>query len=208
MYASKKFRLPPETVRHYEAGDERGRLDSGGGYLELIRTQEIVKHYLPKRQADTLDIGGGPRVYSRWLAELGHNVHLIDAVPSHVKQARQAAQSQSRELFSAELGDARHINWPRGSFDVVLMLGPLYHLTRKKDRIQALKEARRVIRPRGLLIAAAISRYASLIDGLKYRFLDDPAFRRIVERDLKEGQHRNPASVRNYFTTAFFHHPK
>jgi len=203
----KRFQLPPEIVSHYEAGAERGRLDSSGGYLELIRTQEIVKRFLPKRQADILDVGGGPGVYSKWLAELGHVVHLIDAVPSHVKQARAKARSKSGQLFSAELGDARRLNWPRGSFDVVLMFGPLYHLIRRKDRIQALREARRVLRPRGLLFAASISRYASLIDGLKYRFLDDPTFRKIVIRDLKEGQHRNPSNRKHYFTTAFFHHP-
>jgi len=87
------------------------------------------------------------------------------------------------------------------------MFGPLYHLTRRQDRIQSLKEARRVLRPRGLLFAAAISRYASLIDGLKYGYVDDPIFQRILERDLQEGQHRNPTGAKEYFTTSFFHHP-
>lgn len=175
--------------------------------MELLRTQEIIRRFLPKCPVDILDIGGGPGVYSRWLAELGHNVHLIDAVPSHVRQAHRAARSRSGELFSAELGDARRIDRPRGSCDVVLMLGPLYHLTRKKDRIEALREARRVLRPRGLLFAAAISRYASLIDGLKYVYADNPVFQRILKRDLKEGQHRNPTDAENFFTTSFFHHP-
>jgi SAM-dependent methyltransferase len=96
---------------------------------------------------------------------------------------------------------------PGGSFDVVLMFGPLYHLTKRQDRIRSLKEAYRVLRPNGLLFAAAISRYASLIDGLKYGFVDDPVFQRILERDLKEGQHRNPSGAKNYFTTSFFHRP-
>jgi 2-polyprenyl-3-methyl-5-hydroxy-6-metoxy-1,4-benzoquinol methylase len=75
----KKFQLPSETVRHYETGAEKGRLESGGGLLELIRTKEIIRRYLRKRRADIVDVGGSPGVYSRWLAELGHNVHLIDA---------------------------------------------------------------------------------------------------------------------------------
>jgi len=203
----KEFRLPSETLRHYEAGAENGRLESGGGLLELIRTKEIIMRYLGKRRADVLDVGGGPGVYSRWLAQLGHNVHLIDAVPSHVQEARKNARNRSAELFSAQLGDARRLDLPGNSFDTVLMFGPLYHLTKAQDRIQALKEARRVLRPQGLLFAAAISRYASLIDGLKYGFLDDPVFERIVDRDLKEGQHRNPTGGKYYFTTAFFHHP-
>lgn len=204
----KDFQLPSETVRHYEAGAENGRLESGGGLLELIRTKEIITRYLGKRRADILDVGGGPGVYSKWLAQLGHNVHLIDAVPSHVQEARKNARSRTGELFSAELGDARRLGFPHNSFDTVLMFGPLYHLTKAQDRIQAMREARRVLRPQGLLFAAAISKYASLIDGLKYGFLDDPAFERIVDRDLKEGQHRNPTGGKDYFTTAFFHHPR
>jgi SAM-dependent methyltransferase len=204
---TKKLRLPREIVRHYEDGAEKGRLERGGGYLELIRTQQIVKRYLPKFQADILDLGGGLGVYSKWLAELGHRVHLVDAVPSHIEEARIAARVGSKVFFSADVGDARAINWPRQSFDIVLMLGPLYHLTRRSDRIRALKEAGRVLRPKGFLIAAAISRYASLVDGLKYHFLDDPEFQKIVERDLREGQHRNPRNREGYFTTSFFHHP-
>jgi SAM-dependent methyltransferase len=156
---------------------------------------------------DILDIGGGPGAYSSWLAGLGHNVRLVDAVPLHIEHARATAQGGSRELFDAKVGDARQVELPSGCMDAVLMLGPLYHLTRKRDRIQSLKEAHRVLRPKGLLFAAAISRYASLIDGLKYRFIDDPVFRGILRRDLKQGQHRNPTAAKGYFTTAFFHHP-
>jgi SAM-dependent methyltransferase len=91
--------------------------------------------------------------------------------------------------------------------DVVLMLGPLYHLTERDDRVRALAEARRVVRPGGLVASAAISRFASLLDGLNHRFLDDPRFAAIVERDLATGQHRNPDAHEGWFTTAYFHLP-
>ncbi len=57
------------------------------------------------------------------------------------------------------------------------------------------------------MAAAAISRYASLLDGTVHGFLDDPRFAAIVERDLSEGQHRNPENVEGWFTTAYFHLP-
>jgi hypothetical protein len=63
------------------------------------------------------------------------------------------------------------------------------------------------VRPGGHIFAAAISRFASLFDGLARGFLFDPAFRRIVERDLQDGQHRNPTDTPHWFTTAYFHHP-
>jgi hypothetical protein len=71
----------------------------------------------------------------------------------------------------------------------------------------ALHEARRALRPGGLLVAAAITRFASTLDGVAQGFLLDPAFEEIVERDLAEGQHRNPTAHPGWFTTAYFHRP-
>jgi SAM-dependent methyltransferase len=155
-----------------------------------------------------LDVGGGPGAYALWLAGLGYTVHLIDAVPRHVAQARQAAVAQpDRPLASAAVGDARRLAHPDGSADAVVLLGPLYHLTERADRVQALREARRVLRPAGWVFAAAVSRFASALDGLTGGSWDDPAFARIVEQDLTDGQHRNPTGNPEYFTTTFFHHP-
>jgi ubiquinone/menaquinone biosynthesis C-methylase UbiE len=95
-----------------------------------------------------------------------------------------------------------------GVADAVLLLGPLYHLTERSDRIQALREARRILRPGGILLAAAISRFASLIDGLSSGFFRDAAFREIVAADLDSGQHRNSTNDPRYFTTAYFHRPE
>jgi hypothetical protein len=72
----------------------------------------------------------------------------------------------------------------------------------------ALCEARRILKPQGVLIAAAISRFASLIDGLARGFFNDPEFREIVARDLATGQHRNPTNQTAYFTSAYFHRPE
>src|SRR5262249_18839146 len=80
-------------------------------------------------------------------------------------------------------------------------------LAERADRRAALREARRVLRPGGMLVAAAISQFASALDGLRGGYLDDPAFAAIVHRDLADGQHRNPTDHPAYFTTAFFHHP-
>ena len=57
------------------------------------------------------------------------------------------------------------------------------------------------------MVAAAISRFASTIDGLLRGFLLDPEFEAIIERDVREGQHRNPTERPEWFTTAYFHRP-
>jgi ubiquinone/menaquinone biosynthesis C-methylase UbiE len=155
-----------------------------------------------------LDVGGGAGAYALPLAREGYWVYLIDPVPLHVEQATAGSLGQpDAPLAGTEVGDARSLSQMDASADAVLLLGPLYHLTARDDRLQALREARRVVRPGGVVLAAAISRFASTIDGLFNGFLADEEFEAIVERDLREGQHRNPGERPGWFTTAYFHRP-
>jgi hypothetical protein len=89
----------------------------------------------------------------------------------------------------------------------VLLLGPLYHLTDAAERLLALREARRVLQPGRFMFAAAISRYASALDGLTRDLFSDSSFAAIVQQDLEHGQHRNQTDKWDYFTTAYFHLP-
>ncbi len=148
-------------------------------------------------------------MYALPLAREGYTVHLIDPVRLHVDQARAASALQrDAPLASAEVGDARRLICNDNSVEAVLLLGPLYHLTSRDDRLQALREAYRVVRPGGVVAAAAISRFASTYDGLLRGFLEDPTFEKIVEDDVREGQHRNPSGRPEWFTTAYFHLPE
>ncbi len=203
--------IDDEIRAYYDLGQERERLASdAGGTLEWARTQELLRRYLPPAPAAIIDVGGGPGAYAAWLAGDGYRVHLVDPVPLHVEQAREATAAQPDAPFSAALGDARRLEEADETFDAVLMLGPLYHLTDRAERITALEEARRVLRPGGVVLAAGISRFASLLDGLRLNVLGRPEFDRIVAQDLRDGQHRNPtlADRPEWFTTTFFHHPK
>jgi ubiquinone/menaquinone biosynthesis C-methylase UbiE len=198
-------------LRYYERGAEQNRLLSDGGNLELIRTRDLLERLLPPVPATVLDVGGGAGVYAAWLAERGYRVHLIDPVPLHVEQATATAAGLAHG-FTAAIGDARHLGAPDESQDAVLLLGPLYHLTERADRLLALREARRVLRPGGVVLAVGISRFASLLDGVQRNMLANPAFPgfdEIVAHDLQTGQHRNPDPENQFgwFTTAFFHHP-
>jgi ubiquinone/menaquinone biosynthesis C-methylase UbiE len=126
----------------------------------------------------------------------------------HLEQARAGAAESGVALASISRGDARHLEVLSSIADAVLLLGPLYHLVELSDRLQALQESRRILKPGGVLLAAAISRFASLIDGLSRGFFRDAEFRKIVAADLACGQHSNPTNQIDYFTTAYFHRPE
>jgi ubiquinone/menaquinone biosynthesis C-methylase UbiE len=190
---------------HYEAIREEDRISSGLGQVELLRTQEVLRRHLPPPPAYVLDVGGGTGVHASWLAQSGYTVHVVDLTPRHVERVKHDLGVAG---VTAEVGDARRLNAADDSADVVLLFGPLYHLTDHHDRQQALREAIRVARAGGLIAVAAISRFASLFDGLARGFLFDPDFRQIVQRDLAEGQHRNPDNRPHWFTTAFMHDPE
>ncbi len=198
--------IPDDVLRYYSQGQEQSRLLDHA--LERKRTQELLTRHLPPAPAMVLDVGGAAGLYALWLAEQGYAVHLIDPVPLHIAQAHAASSHQPEHpLASAALGDARQLTWPDCCADAVLMLGPLYHLTERSDRLQALREGYRVLKPGGPILVAAISRFASALDGIRRGFLSDPLFATLVEEDLSSGQHRNPTGHQHYFATAFFHHP-
>jgi len=196
-----------DIAAYYDRGEEERRLGDWGR-LEFLRTRELLARFLPAPPATVLDVGGAAGAYALPLAAEGYEVHLVDPVALHVEQARAASAAQSdAPLASAVVGDARELPVEDRSADVVLLLGPLYHLTDAAHRARALHEARRALRPGGLLAAAAITRFASTLDGVAQGFLLEPGFEAIVERDLADGQHRNPDGHPGWFTTAYFHRP-
>ena len=194
-----------DVVAHYQESSEETRLTGGINELELVRTQEVLRRHLPAAPARVLDVGGGTGVHADWLLADGYSVHLIDLAPRHIDEAMGALGPRG---LTAQQGDARQLPFDDHSFDVVLLLGPLYHLQEHADRVHVLEEARRVARAGGLVAAAAISRFASLFDGLVREFLFDADFREVVERDFTDGRHTNPDQRPHWFTTAYFHRPE
>ncbi len=204
------YQLSEKILSFYRQTQEANRLTtSTKGQLEFVRTQEIITRYLPAPPAVVLDIGGGSGPYACWLAKAGYEVHLIDPVDLHIKQAKEASDQQPEHpIASVSLGDARQLRFSAELADVVLLLGPLYHLIDKSERLLALEEAYRVLRNGGVVIAAGISRFASLLNS----FFED-RFRNtihidIVQNDLETGYHRNLTEHLKYFTDAYLHRPE
>jgi SAM-dependent methyltransferase len=156
--------ISDDVLVYYGSGVERDRLAGASGALELERTKELIERHLASG-ADVADVGGGTGEYAEWLASAGHRVELVDPVALHVEAARARAGEPAR--FGVHRADARVLPFADASFDAVLLLGPLYHLGDRAQRVRALREAARVTRSGGVVFAAAISRYASLFDAIR-----------------------------------------
>ncbi len=147
-------------------------------------------------------------LYAFWLASLGYAVHLVDATPRLVEVARQQDADASHCLSSIAVGDARRLPFNETFVDAVMLFGPLYHLTESSSRLAALGEARRVLRPQGVVVVAGISRYAGTLDGLALHPTLDEHIVATRHRAVADGQDRNDTGNLRDFTTAYFHRPE
>lgn len=191
----------------YENGGEADRLERGLGVVEGYRTKELLSRFLDSAM-DICDIGGGAGYYANWLAGQGRRVTMVELAPRAVEWAK----SHQTAPYQALVGDARWLPLPDGSMDAALLLGPLYHLREKEGRLQALGEAKRVLRPGGLLFAAGISKFSSATwalttYGQANNYIDDPVYREMLRGELLTGEHKKPKKY-NCLCDAFFHTPE
>ena len=199
-----------EVYEFYENGAEVGRLERGLGKVEAERTKELLSRLLPEGQLNICDVGGGVGYYADWLAAQGHTVTLIELAPAAVAYAK----SHQSAPYRAEVGDARDLSMCKSdSIDAVLLMGPLYHLLEREDRLLALREAKRILKPGGLLVAAGISKFSSAtwavsVYGAANDFLDDDVYFDMLEGEILRHRHLRPKEYPNFLAEAYFHTPE
>lgn len=187
-----------KLIAYYNKFPEDKRLDSRHGQVEY----RLTRHFVDRAMTDAgagegplriLDVGAGTGRYAGPLSAEGHEVIAVDLVRYHLGIMRKkwpgldVRQGDARDLSGAGLGKAS-----RGSFDLILLLGPMYHLTRDGDKARALAEAARLLAPRGrLLVAYLMNEYSVLTYGFKQRhileMLPDKAGQEAPER-TEEGR--------------------
>ncbi|ADR35618.1 Methyltransferase type 11 [Oceanithermus profundus DSM 14977] len=171
---------------------------------EFAVTLRALEDHLPPPPAAVLDVGGGPGRYAIELSRRGHRVTLVDLAAANLELARRKAEEAGVGLEGVVQANALDLSrLPDAAYDAVLLMGPLYHLLTETARRRAVLEARRRLRPGGVIFAAFITRFAPLRDLAAREPGGLLEQRDYVERLWRTGVHDSGEG----FTAAYFAHP-
>jgi len=176
-------------------GKEWNRLDDPYHRFELITTLKLIDKYFPS-SGNICDIGSGPGRYGLELLKRGYQTTLIDFSQELLDIAKEKI-SESRLLDHAELicSDARYLQMlPDDGYQAVMVMGPMYHLLQKEDRIQVLKEAQRILVKGGIAIVAYLNSWGVLrygLEGFPDRYRDKQFVQSMLGEVSLEGSFEN-----------------
>jgi len=135
--------------------------------IEFDITKRYLDEYIVGENLKIFDIGGGPGRYSIYLAEKGHKVSLLDLSKRNIGVAKEKSAEKGITLEAYIHGNALELGKYKQEYDVVLLMGPLYHLIEEADRKTVVEGALNLLKPNGIIVASFISNYAPMLDHLK-----------------------------------------
>lgn len=185
-------------IEHWydEVYDEWTRLERHK--IEFDITKRYLDECITGKELDIFDIGGGPGRYSIYLSQKGHSVTLLDLSKRNIDIAKEKSKESGVILKDYIHGNALKLEVFNQKYDVILLMGPLYHLVKLSDRRKVIKDALNLLKPNGLIIASFISNYAPIQDNL-YNVSSIESVEELL-RYLKDGENIDGDG----FTTAYF----
>lgn len=194
------------VIDYYNNYPEKDRLKSTYGKLEFAHMTELLIRYFPKAPSKICDIGGAAGDYAFYFAKLGYESHLLDLVPRHIDQAKERAKTENYvDTKNFIIGDALDLPYNDNSFDAIFLSGPLYHLPERNDRLKALKEAKRVLKPKGIITAYSIGRYATLFYGVSTGMIYEHEFVKKLKKEVETGLRYKYSDDQGVLDNAYFH---
>jgi 2-polyprenyl-3-methyl-5-hydroxy-6-metoxy-1,4-benzoquinol methylase len=129
----------------YQNCKEEDRLSTNQARrVEFIITQRILNDVFPKR-GKVLDCAAGTGIYAFDLAAKGYDVTALDLTPRHVEYMRDMLKNMEFNM-TIDVNDATDLSrFADETFDIVLCMGPIYHLITSELRMKCLQECKRVL---------------------------------------------------------------
>ena len=160
---------------YYNKGGEDTRLASRHGSVEFLTSIRYIERYL-KTGDRIIEIGAGTGRYSHVFARQGHSVDAVELIEHNIEVFRQ--NTKPDEQITITQGNALDLSsFTNDTYDITLLLGPLYHLFTKKEKQTALREAIRVTKRGGVVfVAYCISDASILVSGFKRRIFSITEF--------------------------------
>ena len=162
------MREETEVIRaHYNEDPQKewDRLQKRHPYEKYITTRMMDRYLRP--DDSILDIGGGPGQYAVHYAREGPAVTLLDLSDGNVRFAKKKARQYGVKITALQGNALDLTRFADDSFDAVFLMGPLYHLMNEESRLQAIREAARVLKPGGYLFSSFILMFAGVIYNLR-----------------------------------------
>lgn len=149
---------------YYSARDEHERFASRHGSVEFLTTIRYIERYLEPGMK-ILEIGAASGRYSHYFARHGYEVDAVELIPHNIELFRaNTADGENVRIFE---GNATGLSmFADDTYDIVLLLGPMYHLFTDEDCAAALSEAVRVTKTGGVMMAAYCMNDATVIQYL------------------------------------------
>ena len=148
-------------TNYYQNYDEDGRLTSRHGMVEYLTTMRYIEKYL-RPGMRIIEIGAGTGRYSRALAEKGYQVDAVELIEHNIEVFKQhITGNEPVRIFQGDATDLAAFE--TNTYDITLLLGPMYHLYEKDDQLKALSEAIRVTKKGGVIFAAYCNNDATIV---------------------------------------------
>ena len=148
-------------TQYYGSYDEDHRLCSRHGMVEYLTTMRYIEQYL-RPGMRILEIGAATGRYSHHFARQGYRVDAVELIAHNIEIFQQ--NTQPGESITITQGNATNLDtFPANTYDITLLLGPMYHLFTEEEKLQALSEAIRVTKPGGLIFTAYCMGDASIL---------------------------------------------
>lgn len=173
-----------ELTTYYNKFNEDKRFNSRHGQVEFITTTKYIEEYL-KNSNTILDIGAGTGAYSLYFENKGYDVTAIELIKHNMR----VIESKLKKGHVYQGNAINLFKETDETYDIVLLLGPMYHLISYEEKLKALNEAKRVLKKGGILFVAYIMNdYAILTHGFKERNI----LNSLTENKIDENYHITP----------------